>query len=575
MKLSREVLRDLTDPGSWARGAAYFDEGRVRSLVVDGNVIVASVEGEQLYRVRLDVLEDRVEGTCSCPMGEDGVFCKHCVAVGLTHIEGADSASSDHAPTEPITDLERIRQHVAHMERSVLEQLVIDRALWDERLMQRLILDSANRGDSLDRKAVRQAVTAATRTGGFVDYRRAADFARGIDQVVHSLAQILDAGLAEEAIPLIEYALRRVERAIEHMDDSDGHMRPILDDLQTLHHAACVAARPNPLKLAQRLFDWEITGEWDTFYDAVLTYADVFGEVGLTEYRRLAESKWKEVPALGPGEEDDAYEGKRFRLTAIMEALAAESRDLDTLIAVMCRDLSSDYRYLKIAEACRAAGALDQAVAWAERGVKTFPDRTDPRLCEFLVMEYRRVGREQDALDLTWRSFVDRPGLGEYKSLKVQADRLHSWPTWREKALDHLRNCDRPGSRLRRKIEWTAGELVSHSSLVAVHLWENDTDTAWEEACDGGCSLSQWLELAGRREDEHPEDALRIRNDEVARLVNQTNNVSYKEAIEHVESIRRLLHSKGQEERFHEYVATLRQVFKRKRNFMKMLDSFQ
>lgn len=574
MELSRELLRDLVDPRSWARGAAYFDEGRVRSLVVDGNVIIASVEGQQLYRVRLTVLEDRIQADCSCPMGDDGVFCKHCVAVGLTYIEGADSAPSDHVPADPITDLERIRQHVSHMERSALEQLVIDQALWDEGLMQRLILDSATRADSLDRKAVRQAITAATRTGGFVDYRWAADFARGIAQVVNSLGQILEAGFAEEAIPLIEYALRRVERALEHMDDSDGHMRPILDDLETLHHAACVAAQPHPVKLARRIFDWELSGEWDTFYDAVRTYADVFGESGLAEYHKLAETEWEEVPALGPGEERDAYQNNRFRLTAIMEAMATESGDLDALIDVMRRDLSSSYRYLAIAEACKAAGALDQAVAWAERGVATLPDRTDPRLCKFLVTEYRRLGREQDALDLTWRSFVDRPSLGEYKSLKAQADRLHKWPTWRDKALIHLRNEEPRGAWFTGGIEWSTGPVNSGSTLVAVYLWENDTDTAWEEACDGGCSLSQWLELANQREHEHPEDALRIRNDEVARLVNQTNNAAYKEAIEHVESIHRLLRNKGQEERFREYVATLRQVFKRKRNFMKLLDSF-
>ena len=575
MKLTVELLRGLADPRSWARGEAYFDEGRVRSLVVDGNVIVASVEGQELYRVRLTVLEDRIQADCSCPMGDDGVFCKHCVAVGLTYIEGADTSSSDPTPDDPITDLSRIRRHVSQMERDALEQLVIDHALWDEELMQRLILDSATGAGSLDRKTVRKAITAATRTGGFVDYRYAGDFARGIEQVVHSLSQVLEAGYAEEAIPLIEYALRRVERAIEHMDDSDGYMGPILNSLQTLHHAACVAAKPHPVKLARRIFEWELSGDWDTFYGAVRTYADVFGEAGLAEYRRLAEIEWEEVPALGPGDERNAYQGNRSRLTAIMEAMATESGDLPALIDIMRRDLSSSYCYLRIAKTCKAAGALDEAVAWAERGIEAFPNRTDPRLCEFLVAEYRRLGREQDALDLAWRSFVDRASLDEYKSLKAQADRLQDWPTWRDRALLHLRDEEPKGAWFTRGIEWSTGPVNSGSTLVAVHLWEDDTDTAWKEACDKGCSVDQWLELAERRENEHPEDALRIRNDEIARLVNQTNNAAYREAIGQVERIGRLLFDEGREERFREYVANLRRVFKRKRNFMKMLDAFE
>jgi len=573
--LSREHLQDLADPRSWARGEAYFHEGRVRSLVVDGNIIIASVEGQELYRVRLTVLEDRIQADCSCPMGDDGIFCKHCVAVGLTYIEGTDSSSSGPTPDDPITDLARIRRYISQMERDALEQLIIDQALWNEELMQHLILGSAMGTDSLDRRTVRRAITAATRTGGFVDYRQAVNFARGIQQVVHSLGQTLKTGHAKEAIPLVEYALRRVERAIEHMDDSDGYMRPILDDLQTLHHAACVIAKPHPIKLARRIFEWELSGHWDTFYDAVRTYADVFGETGLSEYRKLAENEWKEVPALGPDEEHAAYQSHRFRLTAIMEAIATESGDLNALIDVMRRDLSSSYCYLRIAEACKAADALDEAVAWAEKGIETFPDRIDPRLCEFLITEYRRLGREQDALDLTWHSFVNRPSLGEYKSLKAQAARLQDWPTWRSKALIRLRDEEPRGTRLTRRIEWSAGLVNSGSTLVAVYLWENDTDTAWKEACDNGCSVNQWLKLADRREKEHPEDALCIRNDEVARLVNQTNNAAYREAIEQVESIGRLLRSKGEEERFREYVKTLQQVFKRKRNFMKMLDTLE
>ena len=576
MKLTQEALRDLTDRGSWERGLEYFEEDRVRSLVEDGGTVFATVEGQRLYRVRLTVLEDRVLADCSCPMGKAGVFCKHCVAVGLTYIEGAssDGRAAGNASDDPLTDLDRIRQHLAGMDRSALEEMILDQALWDEGTMQRLIMESASQEASLDTKAMKRVITDATRTGGFVDYRRAGDFAMGIDQVVRGLGKLLEAGFAEEAIPLIEYALRRVERALLHMDDSDGHMSPILDGLQTLHHAACVAAEPNPIQLARRILDWELNGDWDTFYNAARIYADLLGEAGLAEYRKRAEAEWEQVPALGPGQERETFGGNRYRLTGIMEALATESGDLDALIEVMRRNLSSTDSYLRIAEACKAAGESDRAVAWAESGIEAFPDKTDPRLCEFLVLEYRQLGREEDALDLAWRSFVDRPGLGEYQKLKAQVDRLDNWPAWREKALDQLQNEESAHDWFKPKVEWRSGPVVYGSPLVAVFLWENAVEAAWEEARKGGCSLSQWLELAERREDEHPEDALRVRQDDVARLVNLTNNAAYEEAIEQVESIRRLLRRNGQEGRFQEYVATLQREFKRKRNFMKMLSAY-
>jgi hypothetical protein len=81
----------------------------------------------------------------------------------------------------------------------------------------------------------------------------------------------------------------------------------------------------------------------------------VLGERGLAAYRRLAEREWKKVPVLGPGRDDPAKYGKRFRITHIMETLARESRDLEVLVAIKSRDLSLPYGYLQIAEAYNEA----------------------------------------------------------------------------------------------------------------------------------------------------------------------------------------------------------------------------
>ena len=59
--------------------------------------------------------------------------------------------------------------------------------------------------------------------------------------------------------------------------------------LVRLHHRACVAARPDPETLAARLFEWGLHSEWETFYGAATTFADVLGEGGLAVVRKLAE----------------------------------------------------------------------------------------------------------------------------------------------------------------------------------------------------------------------------------------------------------------------------------------------
>ena len=60
-------------------------------------------------------------------------------------------------------------------------------------------------------------------------------------------------------------------------------------------------AKPDPEVLAARFFAWEVGGNYAMFYGVVKSYADVLGEKGLAEYRRLAEEEWAKVPTLGPG----------------------------------------------------------------------------------------------------------------------------------------------------------------------------------------------------------------------------------------------------------------------------------
>jgi hypothetical protein len=131
--------------------------------------------------------------------------------------------------------------------------------------------------------------------------------------------------------------------------------------------------------------------------------------------------------------------GQHFRITHIMESLAQASGDVEQLVAVMSRDLSSAYSYWKIADACREARQYDNALLWAEKGLKAFPERTDGRLREFAAEEYHRRRRHDDALKLMWTEFSEHADLESYKTLARHAKKASAWPEWRERALAEIR----------------------------------------------------------------------------------------------------------------------------------------
>lgn len=91
MKISKTEIRKLTDSRSWQRGVNYYEQGNVLSLFQDEGTVIAKVSGTRDYKVKLWTENGELDGSCTCPMGDTGVFCKHCVAVGLTYLEGCAS----------------------------------------------------------------------------------------------------------------------------------------------------------------------------------------------------------------------------------------------------------------------------------------------------------------------------------------------------------------------------------------------------------------------------------------------------------------------------------------------------
>jgi uncharacterized Zn finger protein len=137
--LTRRTVHRMADPGSLERGADYAASGRVHGLRHDGEVVVAEVTGTRRYRVRLWVEGSGLSHACTCPVGEDGLFCKHCVAVGLAWIAARAPAA---AGRPSLADL---RAHLSTQSREALVELLMEQAAVDERLRRRLSLEAARK----------------------------------------------------------------------------------------------------------------------------------------------------------------------------------------------------------------------------------------------------------------------------------------------------------------------------------------------------------------------------------------------------------------------------------------------
>lgn len=152
-----------------------------------------------------------------------------------------------------------------------------------------------------------------------------------------------------------------------------------------------------------------------------------------------------------------------------MESLAALRGDIDLLIRIIGRDLTSGHAYERTVDICRKAGRNREATQWAERGYRHHPDWRGMRV--LLAEEYQRAGIDAEALELLWEDFRDEQDPASWRRLKVAAG--NRWHAYRAMALAHVE----------KEEQTLAGGRHNVSGRVTLLLADDDVETA--------CSLAE------------------------------------------------------------------------------------
>lgn len=574
--LTLQTVEALADARTLERGKAYFHDGAVGLLDADEQEVRASVKGTQCYRVRLAVAaDDELEYECDCPVGDEGAFCKHAVAVALSWLEnaGEEVFRPSEEPGKPRkkrkTNDERIRKYLGTLNEDALRKWVMEAADRDRGIRDKLLFSAKAKGRS-DASSLKSVVRQMTRISGHVDWRHAGEYAGRLAD----LAQMLDERIADgdpKLVEIIEQAIAQAEDALGHIDDSDGSVMPMIMELRDVHIRACNALKPNPEELAERLFRFQTTGDWDTFHSVLPAYQEALGQSGLRRYRDLVEKAWKRLPALGPEAARTHFDGDRFRVEHAMEELARTSGDVDALIAAKAHNLSSPHAFLELAEVLEEHGRHDEALAWAEKGMSSFKGERLDELVRFCIDEHLRRGNAGQVEALAWQRFVQRPGSDSYFELITIAKRIDRADALATKALQHLWQLVRAeeASSAKRLPSW---QPPIRSTLVAIHLRQKEAAKAWEAFSGGSVDIRLWDKVAAMRGKTHPEEAVSLYKRLLPHVVtNGTRGADYHEAFEIVKAIQGLRASQKQDALFAQELDELRATWKVKRNFMKLL----
>jgi len=479
-------LRRAAGDGALARGRAYAKEGRVELLSAGPNGASAIVRGSERYRVEVISQPGGLRGRCQCPAFDRDPVCKHMVAVALV--------SAAAGPTDRLASL---RAHLLAQDVEALADRLLRIAVRDDALrreIEREIADAAEDDDAVARR-YRALIDEATDPGDGIGYWGAASYAEQIGSVFAPLRSLADAGRAKIALELMDHLLDRIGEGIGETDDSEGEVFDVGQRSADLHLELCRIVRPDPLRLAEALFEREMDQVTDLFGDSDVVYADVLGPDGVEAFRGLARDAWAALPAPKRGEVGDG----RYALKAILDRAAREAGDIEARIALRTAELARPHGYCEVADICLEAGRAEEALRWLEEGLWCFEGLPAEQLQRKAAGLLASQGRTQEAATLLWQAFERNPELGLFRELAA----LPQAEPPAARALAFLRTAAeasaRPGA-------WVNGAAAA---LFDLQLEVDALDDAWTTATAWGVGERRLHELADRSRETHPAYAAR------------------------------------------------------------------
>jgi len=528
---------------SYERGLGYLHA--VADLEVTHTGITATVYGSSEYRVRLASGGGGISGACTCPYGQDGFFCKHCVAVGLSVL-----AIGDDLPEQ--IEASRVRREALEswLESFSKEELLAEllAILDDDRNLRQRFELRALSADA-DAAAVRLAVMKLL-VPSYDEYIGGDAYADDVDKAVAVIDELIKAGKAAEAADIAYDAIVWLIDSLEYVDESLGSVDDAVRELFAVHLRACQAGRPDPDRLGTDVAQLLLQEEY-SYWPDLDEYRELLGTSGIAAVREHVADAYAECPSS-------------WRARQLMESILRNEGDVDGIVAIHAANLDGYGRsHFLIARELDGAGRAAEALGWAERGVREAAD-PDRQLVEYLAARYTAAGRHDELLTLRRQRFQAERTLASYQALRRAAKDSGRWPAEREQALALLRLdlADRT-----RQAAWAWSGPV----LVDALIDDGDVDAAWAVA-EGVAPEQQRLRLADASIASRPADALAVYVKVIEPLTTMTGDGTYRRIAGLLLSIRACHQALGTTAEFTRYLTVLRMGQKRKRNLMKILD---
>lgn len=565
MLLSDSSLIRLAGDAAFGRGAAYYQQGMVVSWNKKGSTITAKVDGSELYHVALKLNQRGLEGGCNCPASEGIDFCKHCVAAALAYrAEQANQARLAEGDSE-----DRIRAYLEQMDKPALVEALLSLIEHDPALHQQWSLRADAALGVLDHKALRKRITAAFPINrGLFRYNQVHSYFNKAGVVIEQLTEQAPQLSADQCLALVDYALSRMSKALETIDDSGGFRFGCEQMLHQLHIQTVQRLEWPADKLAVYLYEKAFNGNEDLYPVIPDAYIDVLSNASLVAYHAHLQQAWDALPNLtATSEWEERYRAIRLRDPLLKRADAAG--DLTAILALYQKTISDEKDCLQAAEWCIKYAAWDYVETWldyAAKGESTHHPhwQHERKRLEICLLLHR--GETEAAAELQWAIYQQTQRLDDYRRLVALMEEHALAIDYRQRAhgwlLDHITHPPKG-----KHFSWPQ---IAINNLLEIYLLEERLNDAQTLCAEHQVSPNLLYQLAKALAS--PDDSLPLYLRLVDMHVEQTNKQGYRTAIALLKELKASLKTPSQYTAFTQNLTRLRREFKAKRNFIKGLN---
>lgn len=468
--LSESVIKTLAGEAAYERGLEYYNEGRVEQLNINDTHINASVDGEKRYNVTLNHTAKVFDGSCDCPASDNFDFCKHCAAVGLayyyqtqTNLEMADA-----------DDGGAVLLYLNTFTKPQLVDELHSMIEGDQNVYDHWLLRAEIAGGNLSAQDLRKRITKAIpyKPSGLWRPQEVASYFSEAQLALKVLEQAILALSAHSAIKLIIYAIERIEKALETIDDRAGHRTDLQTLLKKWFHLTFGShewqKRERATLISELILDQKHSYEILNLPNGVI---DFISNKESEEIIEVVSKAWAKMPPPSKELFDQASLYARLESMLLEDALLLNNKTRE--LEILAKGAIDTDRCLKLVRKCIDYQRLDEATKWLEYAaqVQTLRSYDVAAIETHQIDLWLAQGKFDNALEAQWARFEESEEPTDLKDAYQTAERIHQERVYLQQGIRYLESKIEPRQdtpRNRQRVE----------NLIAIYLSHNIVDRA-------------------------------------------------------------------------------------------------